>query len=194
MNTLLVCDGFNLADLIVPRFEVASNDHVGLSNPSLLASWADLLLGLGGVLPRKELRVTARAAVVLPHGLRSRKEVNARWTVIDFAAAQGLSPTAAERALVDSGAKPDTPYASLSVTARTLIDLQIALAQDVNLVVLGTLGLDPMGMRAVGTQTSMMLDRCAVLHVFSARLRDDYESRIPFSRILECDRICTEQG
>ena len=190
MGTILSCDELCIGDAIIPSFVVTSNDYVGIATPNYYGNdhWKLLMQSIGGQVPNPGIRINGKVALILPTGYRPPGRTTRRDNLVDLAMKAGLSRLCAKRICTGLNVDPGKFYVDLKFTLRLLFDLQVALAQEPDLVVFSTCGLDPCGIMAVNATVSAVLHRSAAIDVFSASLIESYESLMSFTNVVRCCR------
>ncbi len=187
MKTIFSCDELRIGSAIIPPFLVSANEFVGLAPPNYYQDHRKVLMqSIGGLIPNAGIRIGGKSAVILPLGYRPPGHTTKRDKLVDLALKAGLSQVCAKRISAGLQVDPHEVYVDLQITPRLLFDLQVAFAQEAELVVFSTCGLDPCGIMAVNAAVSGMLDRCSAIDVFSVSLIESYESLMSFSKVIRC--------
>lgn len=183
-NTLLSCSGFRIGEVWIPRFEVFTEEHVGLALPC----WSSFPLTelcniLVGTIPKSGVRAFGKTMAVALPGL---SRVEGSQTVIEFISSRALASVHAGAIVRDLDIELTSHYGLLPYTSRVIIDLRIAWTQQPQLLVFSTSGLDPLGERDVGAEVKRWQRQCSALHVFCEPSVPCEDDRYECTKVVRC--------
>lgn len=103
----------------------------------------------------------------------------------DALSARGLTRSQVSEIISAVGLQPDRIYSSLQLTDRVLIELQVFLQQGVNLALVATAGLDPLGIQRVLNEALKIKLQCSSVIMFQADFMRLHEPLEVFNRVIQ---------
>lgn len=185
---LLECAGLESRTLNVPAFQVSLGEVVAVIEPTYDGEETISLMELlSGWAATQGVEAHCKTAIVHPFLCCAQYEEMIDRPLPDLLHANGLTAAEANEVIVAAGLQPDYTYGQVQLTNRLLLDIRIAVLRGVQLVVLSTGGLDPLGVDRVLTEARSSRTQCSSLALFHESLASYHESTGLFDRL--CDRL-----
>ncbi|HTK75475.1 MAG TPA: hypothetical protein VL371_09475 [Gemmataceae bacterium] len=192
---LLTSQGFAVADLWVPPFEVRRGDCLELRFPMYgdEAGVAESLAGLRG--PLEGLHRTAVCRYVRP--ARDSRGLLARWltpspTALDWLRPFTQSGDQASALLRNFDVDPTWRLNQMACNPRTLLGLAAVWSADVDVVILSLAGCDPVGRQRVSRLIMSRVERWAAIELTQPFLHMGQQwpgqATLPAARLAEVQR------
>jgi len=103
----------------------------------------------------------------------------------DTLAARGLTRSQISEIISGVGLQPDRIYSSLQLTDRVLIELHVFLQRGVNLALVATAGLDPLGIQRVLNEAVKIKLQCSSVIMFHADFMRLHEPLEVFNKVIQ---------
>lgn len=183
---MIHCSKLQINSIIAPPFVVDSGEYIGLAIPCDYGpDWVLLMDYLAGVKSSTSVEISARVASKMPLSTSWGDDLP-KVSIIDYLCGMGLSREEVSHVMSSSRLKPELFVDRLQLTPRLSIDIILAVEQGAQVVIFSTAGLDPKGVRQIGSLVHGTLQRCSAVNLFSDALPPDNESTQHYARIIKC--------
>ncbi len=182
MSKRIICSGLIFKGLTVPSFEVSDDEMVGLVIPiDFGCEWYRLMK----LLTIQSTGAMSTTRLIYPLFLDEDCASNTTQAIANYIINMGLTDQEASELISALNLRANDSVATLPLTQRMLLELTIAKYQSVNVVMMSTAGLDPLGIKNV-VGIAGTLKKCAIVNIISSALLEYYLSIDDFSRFILC--------
>lgn len=185
MDPRLICTGIELDEVVVPPFEVSSDELIGLIVPVAYGdNWLRLMKALASD-STSGVTVLGGVMLIAPPLLVRANRRNSRMTIEQYIATTGLSHNMYGGVCDKLGLRCDECYWGLQFTTRFLLDVLIAWHRNVDIIVMATAGLGSTGVGRV-VEAIRSRGQWAALDIISSAVSKKVESYSTYTRMIPC--------
>lgn len=173
-NPLLKVSESEVGASHVPAFEVYSEEVVGfVVRGGMYEEWISFF---------RKLLFDDRTAILDPLEIYHPATDG---PLADILSARGLTPYQISEIISAVGLQPDRNYSALQLTDRVLFELHVFVQQGVNLALVATAGLDPLGIQRLLNEALKIKLQCSSVIMFHADFMRLHEPLELFNKVIQ---------
>ncbi len=181
MESAIEVQEFRINEISVPAFHASIGEYVGIKVGEISGNtWDELVLSLGGFMPKPEVKRACRTGLCVPLMLDFNESEVCKSAA--FAIQQNLIALPKDSTLNPLKRSVESPGGGQ--TFRTLALVASSVYDRCKILLLTSDGLDPMGMKELNATVKQNVERLLVLHFYFEGFALSVEADAEFSQVI----------
>ncbi|MEP2310812.1 hypothetical protein, partial [Rhodopirellula bahusiensis] len=179
MQKAMNVSDFRICELLVPSFCASVGDYVGIKTSAMTGDiWEELVLSLGGFLPRSEVMLSGKVGLCIPLMVDFHEPAVCKSAALAIQEHRFLLPGNSILSGLEGKGKPIGD----GLAFRTLALVASAMHDECNIVLVSSDGLDPLGVKELNMTLRLNAKKALVVHFYDNEFASSIENIAAFSR------------